>query len=324
MRALRVCRRIPVAILAGVLLPLFAAAAPAPPDKDAAAGAAPSPHDGLDRVVTIQLDKQTLSAAVAQIREKTNLNIVLDVPAITGQLGSAPDGTPLARSADLKDVNVRAALRTLLDPYDLTFVVLGDSILVTTEDAATARQMGQRVGVHLDKVEFAAALKQLSRDTGVNLPLDPRAEKEASAKVSLDLEDVPLETAVRLLAEIAGLKPVRVGNTLFVTRKEVAAAMRADPDLNPPPRPVRRFLNEQDISFSTAIWQVQGRTPGQPVRCQRPQPRSAVPVPADRAASARQPRHAAGPGEEGRRQVISSLAASGAASARRVRCNTAG
>jgi len=27
---------------------------------------------------------------------------------------------------------------------------------------------------------------------------------------------------------------VRVGNTLFVTKKEVAVAMRADPDLNPP------------------------------------------------------------------------------------------
>ena len=44
--------------------------------------------------------------------------------------------------------------------------------------------------------------------------------------MSLQLEDVPLETTVRLLVEMAGLKPVRVGNALFVTKKEVAAEMR--------------------------------------------------------------------------------------------------
>ena len=68
--------------------------------------------------------------------------------------------------------------------------------------------------------------------------MDARAEKEAQGAVSLQLQDVPLETAVRLLAEMAGLKPVRVGNTLFVTRKELAAEMRNDPDFAPPPGPV--------------------------------------------------------------------------------------
>src|SRR5207247_440436 len=97
------------------------------------------------------------------------------------------------------------------------------SVLVTTEEMADARQMGQLVSVNLDKVELAAALKQIARDTAVNIALDPRAEKEATAKVSLQAEDVPLETAVRLMAEMAGLKPVRAGNALFVTKKDVAA-----------------------------------------------------------------------------------------------------
>jgi hypothetical protein len=48
---------------------------------------------------------------------------------------------------------------------------------------------------------------------------------------------VPLETAVRLLAEMAGLKPVRVGNVLFVTKKETANELRADPDLQQPGQP---------------------------------------------------------------------------------------
>ena len=41
----------------------------------------------------------------------------------------------------------------------------------------------------------------------------------------MQLQDVTFETAVVLLAETAGLKPVRVGNVVFLTTKEHAKAM---------------------------------------------------------------------------------------------------
>jgi len=66
----------------------------------------------------------------------------------------------------------------------------------------------------------------------VNLVLDGRHEKEGAAKVSLQLEDVPLETAVRLLAEMAGLKALRLNNTMFVTTKDIAAELRQAPAWN--------------------------------------------------------------------------------------------
>src|SRR5206468_617092 len=106
---------------------------------------------------------------------------------------------------------------------------IGDTVIVTTEDMAMLRQVRQRVNLDLTKVELAAALKQLARETATNLILDSRTEKEAKQPVSIQLEDVPLETAVRLMAEMAGLKPVRVGNVLFVTKKETANELRADP-----------------------------------------------------------------------------------------------
>ena len=46
--------------------------------------------------------------------------------------------------------------------------------------------------------------------------------------MTLQLEDVPLETAVRLLARLAGLKPVRLDNVLFVTTEERADKLRPD------------------------------------------------------------------------------------------------
>src|SRR5262249_2023277 len=146
----------------------------------------------------------------------------------------------------LTGVKTRTALRTLLAQYNLGFAVLGDTVVVTTEDLALQRQMRQRVTVDADKVTMAQALKQLSRDTGTNLLLDSSVTKEAQVQVSLQLEDVPLETAVRLLSAMAGLKTVRIGNVMFVTNKETADEMRQDPDLVPPP-PTPQPVNPREM-----------------------------------------------------------------------------
>ncbi len=150
-------------------------------------------------------------------------------------MGLDPEQTPV--SVKLKDVKVRSALRTILTPYNLSYAILGDTVLITSDELAMFRQMRQRVNIDFDKMEFTAALKQLARDTATNLIVDQRVDKEAKETVTLQMEDVPLETAVRLMAEMVGLKPVRVGNTLFVTNKVTANEMRSDPDLAPAPSP---------------------------------------------------------------------------------------
>jgi hypothetical protein len=227
------------ALAAGVALGWALApawAAPAAPssdkDKDQAPTAVEKVRKALDAPVTLKIDKQPLTAAIDMLKEKGKVNVVLDTLSIQQQLGWVPEQPPVPVDVDLKDVKLKSALRTILSPYSLSYVVLGDTVLVTTEQTALMRQMHQRVNIDLDKVEFNEALKQLSRETAANLILDSRAEKEAKAPVSLQLEDVPLETAVRLLAEMAGLKPVRIGNVLFVTKKEIANELRNDPDLS--------------------------------------------------------------------------------------------
>jgi hypothetical protein len=67
------------------------------------------------------------------------------------------------------------------------------------------------------------------------------------------MEDVPLETAVRLMAETAGLKPVKVGNVFLVTTKAIANELRNDPELNPQ-------NNNPNVNMRTDIlqqWQFQ-------------------------------------------------------------------
>jgi type II secretory pathway component GspD/PulD (secretin) len=184
----------------------------------------------LDETVTLEVTDQPLTAALNQIREQTKINFVVDKLTIQ-QAGLDPDQVQV--SAKLTDVKARAALRSLLCPHNLGYAVIGDTVLVSTDDMAMHRQVRQRVSVDLDKVDFADALKQIARDTGTSIVLDPRVAKEAHAKVTVELDDVPLETAVRLMAEGTGLKPVRVGNVLFVTSQANAVAMRNDAAADP-------------------------------------------------------------------------------------------
>jgi hypothetical protein len=223
------------------LWPALAPAGPAAPEKDAVASPVEKLRKELDKPITLKITKQSLSAAVEMLHKQTKINFVLDGPVIQ-QLGFSPDQPPSPVDVDLKDVKVRTALRSILSPYNLSFAAIGDTVVITSDEMAMFRQMRQRVSVDLEKTPFADALKQISHQTGANLILDTRVEKDAAAKISLQMEDVPLETAVRLLAEMAGLKPVRVGNVLFVTGKANANEMRNDPDIA---QPNQNLINQQ-------------------------------------------------------------------------------
>jgi hypothetical protein len=215
--------------------PVFSRAA-SPPSADAQAKSA-SPADkirkALDQTLTLDVNEQPLQLAINQLREQTKINFVLD-RFVMQQMGMDPDSAQV--TVKLKDVKARTALRMILSPYNLSYAIVGDTVLISTDEIAMFKQMRQRVSLDLEKVEMAKALKQLARDTATNLIVDVRAAKEAQAVVTLQMEDVPLETAVRLMAEMAGLKPVRVGNVLFVTTKANANEMRQDPDLAPNPQ----------------------------------------------------------------------------------------
>jgi hypothetical protein len=237
-------RRIPAfwrMLTVAAALAVLPALAPAAPNKEAPASPVEKLRADLDKPITLKIAKQSLSAAVEILHKQTKINFVLDV-AMIQQLGFTPDQPPSPVDVDLKDVKVRTALRSILSPYNLSFAAIGDTVIITSDEMAMFRQMRQRVSVDLEKTPFADALKQISRQTGANLILDTRVEKEGAAKVSLQMEDVPLETAVRLLAEMAGLKPVKVGNVLFVTGKAAANEMRNDPDIA---QPNQNLINQQ-------------------------------------------------------------------------------
>ncbi len=224
----------------------LAGAAPAPrTDARPADSPAERVRQALDQVLeAVEIIDQPLDQAVAQLHEQTKINLVLDRLTIQ-QMGLDMANAPV--NLKLQNVKCRAALRALLGQYNLSYAVLGDTVFISSEDVAISRQLRQRVNVDMQHVPLAAALRQLARETATNLLLDARVQKEGQSAVTLQLDDVPLETAVRLMAELGGLKPVRVGNVLFVTSKASAAELRAEGDLVPPPQAGARQTEDATV-----------------------------------------------------------------------------
>jgi hypothetical protein len=81
-----------------------------------------------------------------------------------------------------------------------------------------------------DKQPLESVLKELALTSNSNVVLDVRAAKEAATQVTADLTNVPLDTAVGMLADMAGLKLVPRDNVLYVTSKENACALMKERD----------------------------------------------------------------------------------------------
>ncbi len=182
-------------------------------------------YKALEQPISMEFANSPLQDAFAKLMEQTKLNFVLDRGSMQ-QIGIAPEQSLVTIKID--KAPLRIGLRRLLSQYNLGYAIIGDMVLVTTEDMAIQRQMRQRINLDLDHVPLDEALRDLARWTVTNLVLDGHVTKEAKTPVTLKLQDVPLEVAVRLMANQAGLRPVRTGNVLYVTTKANAAELRSD------------------------------------------------------------------------------------------------
>jgi hypothetical protein len=178
------------------------------------------------------------------LKELTKINFVVDNVTLANN-GIDVNNTPI--TIKQQGTKARTALRALLSDNHLGYAIIGETVIITTEDMALYRTLKQKVNLDLDKVPFETAVKDLAKETAVQLLLDKKVTKEAQTPVSLQLEDVPLETAVRLLCEQAELKPVRMGTILYVTSSAKAKELRSEPDLAPSPYPQGPVPAVQDM-----------------------------------------------------------------------------
>jgi hypothetical protein len=191
------------------------------------AGPAAKAKAAFDRTGDVILEGKSLAEAAAFFQARTGVEVRLD-PTAVGAAGFSPHTDGMV-NLKLRDARYRDALRAALTPYDLRAGLVGGVMFVSSEEGLTRRQLRQRVTVEYKGTPLTAALDALAGETGANVVLDPRQRGKAKElTVELSLDDVPVETAVRLAAEVAGMRAVRLNNVLFVTSDDRAARLRAE------------------------------------------------------------------------------------------------
>jgi hypothetical protein len=147
------------------------------------------------------------------------------------------DGKPLPK---LKNVSFETLLRKILSRIPCesgaTCVVRNDEIEITTRNALHAEVYGDRperdfplVSAEFLKVPLKDALDEVAGAREVNIVIDSKVADDIKATcVTANLSNVPLDNAVRLLADAAGLKVVLIGNVLYVTTRENAKELEAE------------------------------------------------------------------------------------------------
>jgi RNA polymerase sigma factor (sigma-70 family) len=114
------------------------------------------------------------------------------------------------------------------------WLIRKDYIEITTGAAVRAelgipsnRPLLPLVWNSFENIPISEALITLSADSGYNVITDPRASEKLQTPTGITvLYNVPVDTAVRLMANIAGLTVVRLDNVLFVTTNENAKQLR--------------------------------------------------------------------------------------------------
>lgn len=187
----------------------------------------------LKAAVTIEVSGKQLPQAVEMLKKATRAPIKVDWSAISFQMNTLGLGGPRQIELKAKQEPLGKVLNRMLKPFNLCYVIVGESIVITTDSAGIYRQLTQEVTVKFRKVKFSEVMEDLGRRTAVQFVLDPKVGKAVDAPVSLSLEDVALETVIRLSAEMADLKPVRMGKVIYFTAPEKAVALRKEPRLVP-------------------------------------------------------------------------------------------
>jgi len=103
----------------------------------------------------------------------------------------------------------------------------GGIVIETRKSASLAARLREPVLARFDKTPFSEVMQRLSDMTGASILLDPRLKEKAQAPITADFRgDVPLESALRAVADMAELRIVLlIEGGIYVTTPANADAL---------------------------------------------------------------------------------------------------
>jgi hypothetical protein len=186
----------------------------------------------------------TLKEAVDLIQDKLNarykqedvLPILVDTEAFKAdpaESGAQVLDTQIRFPKYPRQMTVATALRVILSQIALqkaTFLVRDQYVEITiAKEASLPRLLEQKVFAAFDRRPFAEAVEELSAPSGVSVILDPRLADKLKAPVTATLNhDLPLEGALRLLADMVGAKLYVSEDGVYITSAANAEALEKE------------------------------------------------------------------------------------------------
>jgi hypothetical protein len=155
------------------------------------------------------------------------------------------DPTPIPPMRTTLATVLRKILRRVPAPSGTTYLIRRDHIEITT-GAAVLGELGfpknadgapeglsvppvpPLIWDNFKEIPFAQALQRLADSYDYNLVADPQASEQLRTKITAKLHNVPIETAVRLLANMADLSVVKLDNVYYVTTPPKAERLRKE------------------------------------------------------------------------------------------------
>ena len=201
--------------------------------------------DALNKAVKIagfEDPKTTLVELLDQLSKRFDLTFDVDEKAF--KLEMLPDvlKTEVVQQNPIPEMNatlgmvLKKVLARIPVPSGATYVIRREAIEITTVEALRKEIWGENyhgpmlplVRGDFEKLPLRGALRELAQQAEYNIVLDSAvAEEAAKTPVTARLRNAPLDTAVRLLADMADLRAVPAANVLYVTTPDKAEALRA-------------------------------------------------------------------------------------------------
>jgi hypothetical protein len=174
-----------------------------------------------------------LKDALELLSDRHQLTIIIDSQAFLDPAGEIGDVEQVpVKLPKIANIPLGTVLRLVLAqvPLGATYLIRNEFIeIVPARHVTRGRILHQKVTASFDKKPLDEALEELADATGVSVIVDQSLGDKAKTNVKATFKnDVSLETAVRLLADMAELKAVRVGNALYVTSRAKADALRTE------------------------------------------------------------------------------------------------
>jgi hypothetical protein len=141
--------------------------------------------------------------------------------------------TPIPKMRDVPlDTVIRKILARIpsVPGKEATYMIQGDTVLITTADFVIARVWGENhrgplfplVHPAFEEMRLDSVLGELAKASGHNIVVDKRLGARAQVPVTVKMTNAPLDTVVRFVADMTDLDTVFLDNVIYVTTKENA------------------------------------------------------------------------------------------------------